>query len=182
MKNLIISLLLIGATETVNSQSDIIKTTEVKKVKKTTEKGIDYATKVKVTTEKSQRTKFNPNQKYELNQNRVESPVVIKKNIMVDNDVDANYDIKTSVKYYKYKGVRYSFFIDEDNLLITYKVNEKDITSTKAIKSINNNFYIVEGNDFNGVGYYNKNNNFVIEYKNKNSNKLEYAIFETFDL
>ncbi|MCG8184080.1 hypothetical protein [Tenacibaculum piscium] len=182
MKNLIVSLLLIGIVETVSSQSDIIKITEVKKAQKTTKKGVDYTTKVKVTTEKSQRTKFDPNQKHKLNQNRVESPVAIKKTIMVDNDLDPNYDAKTSVKYYKYKGIRYSFFIDENNLLITYKVNDKDITSTKAIKSINNNFYVVEGNDFNGVGYYDKDNNFVIEYKNKKSNKLEYAIFETFKL
>ncbi|WNW02588.1 hypothetical protein RRF68_03930 [Tenacibaculum sp. HL-MS23] len=182
MKNLIIGLLLVGVITTVNSQTEVVKTTKVEKSQKVGKDGVKYDTKVKVVTEKSQKTKFDPNQKNKLNQKTVDSPITISKTIMVDNDKDPFYDTKTKVIYFKYKDVKYDFLINQDDLLITYKLKDKNITSAKALKSINNNFYIVEGNDFNGVGYFNKHGDFIIEYKNKKSNKLEYAIFETFKM
>lgn len=182
MKNLIFSMLFMSSIIVVNAQSDVIKTTKVKKTPHITENGMAYNTKVKVVTEKSKRTKFNPNQKYDLNQNRVDSPVTVEKTIMIDNDTDPFYDTKTTVKFFKYKGKKYDFLFGEDNILITYKLKDKDITSAKAIKSINNNFYIIEGKDFNGTGYFNKYGDFVIEFINKKTKKVEYKLFETFKL
>ncbi len=182
MKNLIIGLLLVGVITTVNSQTEVVKTTKVEKSQKVDKNGVKYDTKVKVVTEKSQKAKFDPNQKNKLNQKIVDSPITVSKTIMVDNDKDPFYDTKTKVIYFKYKDVKYDFLINQNDLLITYKLDDKNITSAKALKSINNNFYIVEGNDFNGVGYFNNHGDFIIEYKNKKSDKLEYAIFETFKM
>ena len=182
MKNLILGLMSIGTIITMNAQTEVIKTTEVKKAKKVNEKGKSYSTKVKVVTKKEKETKFDPKQKHKLNQDIVESPITVDKTIMVDNDSDVFYDSKAKVKYFKYKGNKYDFLIDKNNLLITYKLDDKAITSARAIKSINNNFYIVEGKDFNGVGYFNKYGDFIIEYKNKESDKLEYTVFETFKM
>lgn len=182
MKKIIMGLLLTGSIASLNAQTEVIKTTEVKKAKKINEKGLVYDTKVKVVTKKEKQTKFNPNQKNKLNQDVVASPITVDKTIMVDNDSDIFYDSKAKVKYFKYKGNKYDFLIDKNNLLITYKLNNEDITSARAIKSINNNFYVVEGKDFNGVGYFNKYGDFIIEYKNQESNNLEQAIFETFKM
>lgn len=172
----------IGTIITMNAQTEVIKTTEVKKAKKVNEKGEVYNTKVKVVTQKEKEMKFDPKQKHKLNQDVVESPITVDKTIMVDNDSDAFYDTKTKVKYFKYKGNKYDFLIDKNNLLITYKLDDKDITSARAIKSMNNNFYIVEGKEFNGVGYFNKYGDFIIEYRNNESKKVEYAVFETFKM
>lgn len=182
MKNLIVGLLFIFGITVANAQTEVIKTTEVKKNQKVNENGVAYNTKVKVITKKEKTTKFDPNQKHQLNQDVVESPITVEKTIMVDNDGDSFYDSKAKIKYFKYKGNKYDFLINKNDLLITYKLDDKDITSARAIKSINNNFYIVEGTDFNGVGYFNKYNDFIVEYKNKESNKLEYAVFETFKM
>ncbi|CAM1366758.1 hypothetical protein [Tenacibaculum soleae] len=182
MKNLFIGLLLVGVITTVNSQTEVVKTTKVEKSQKVDKNGVKYNTKVKVVTEKSQKVKFNPNQKNKLNQKIVDSPITVTKNIMVDNDKDPFYDTKTKVTYFKYKQVKYDFLINQNDLLITYKLKDKDITSAKALKSINNNFYVVAGNDFNGVGYFNSQGDFIVEYKDKKSDKLEYATFETFKM
>lgn len=182
MKNLIVALLLTGGIITVNAQTEVIKTTEVKKAVKVNKKGEKYDTKVKVVTKKEKKTKFDPNQKHKLNQDVVDSPITVDKTIMVDNDSDTFYDSEAKVKYFKYKGNKYDFLIDQNDLLITYKLNDEDITSARAIKSMNNDFYVIEGKDFNGVGYFNKYGDFIIEYKNKESNKLEHAIFETFKM
>lgn len=182
MRNLILGLMSIGTIVTMNAQTEVIKTTEVKKAKKVNEKGEVYNTKVKVITKKEKETKFDPKQKHKLNQDVVESPIIVDKIIMVDNDSDAFYDTKTKVKYFKYKGNKYDFLIDKNDLLITYKLDDKDITSARAIKSMNNNFYIVEGKEFNGVGYFNKYGDFIIEYRNNESKKVEYAVFEIFKM
>ncbi|MDE0536980.1 hypothetical protein, partial [Tenacibaculum sp. L6] len=108
-----------------------------------------------------------------------ETPVAVEKTIMVDIDKDPFYDSKTKVNYFKYKGKQYGFLIDQKDLLITRKVNNEDVTSARAYRSINNDFYVVQGDEFNGVGYFNKYGDFIIEYRNKETNKLEYAIFET---
>lgn len=41
---------------------------------------------------------------------------------------------------------------------------------------------MVKGNNLMGKGYFNKQNNFIIEYKNKKSGKKEYATFKTFKM
>lgn len=179
MKNLIVGLLFIAGIMTVNAQTEVIKTTEVKKAKKVNEKGETYDTKVKVVTTKEKKVKFDPKQKHQLNQGVIETPVAVEKTIMVDNDKDPFYDSKTKVNYFKYKGEQYGFLIDQKDLLITRKVNNEDVTSARAYRSINNDFYVVQGDEFNGVGYFNKYGDFIIEYRNKETNKLEYAIFET---
>lgn len=182
MKNLILNILLIGTIAIVNAQTEVIKTSQVDKTPQVTENGVVYNTKVKVITEKTKETQFNPAQKHQLNQDRVPSPVTVEKTIMIDNDLDPFYDKKIKVKYFNYKGKKYSFFIDKNSLLVTYKINDADITATRAIKSRNNNYYIIKGNDFNGVGYFNKENDFVIEYYNETTDDTEIAVFENFKL
>lgn len=181
MKNVILGILSIASVSMLNAQSDIIKTSQTEKTTKINEDGVAYNTKVKVITEKKQRTQFEPSQKYQLNQDRANTPITVEKTIMIDNDIDPFYDKKIKVKYFKFNGKKYSFFIDQNSVLVTYKLNDKDITSTTAIKSKNNNFYIVKGADFNGVGYFNKHNDFVVEYYNAKTNTTEFAIFETFE-
>ncbi|TCP28400.1 hypothetical protein EV195_101576 [Tenacibaculum skagerrakense] len=183
MKKIILTTLLISVISFVNAQkTDVIESTEVVENPEVSEDGTLYSTKVKVITRKAQKNKFDPKQKHQLNQDRVASPVSVDKIIMIDNDMDPFYDKTTIIKYYKYKGRKYNFQVEKNNLLISYSTNSNTVNSAKAYKSRNNRFYIVTGNDFNGVGYFNSNNDFVLEYYDKLKGDTEYAIFESFKM
>lgn len=182
MKKITLSILFLGAIVTVNAQSDVMKTSEVKKTVRVNEKGEAYETKVKVITEKTQRTQFDPNQKHQLNQDRIETPVTVERTIMIDNDMDPFYDKKTEIQYFNHNGKKYDFFIDNDNVLITYRIDDKKVNSAKAYKSKNNRFYIITGDEFNGIGYFNKSNDFVVEYYDNVSNDVGYAVFESIEM
>lgn len=178
MKNLILTALLIGAITTVNAQTDILETKKVDRDIKVTENGTVYDTKVKVITKKTQNTVMNPEQKYQVNQDRIASPITVEKTIMIDNDLDPFYDKTVTMKYYKYKGKTYNFSTDDRGLILAYKSGNKVINSTRAYRTKSNRFYIVSGTEFNGVGYFDQNKNFVVEYFNKVTNNTEYVVFE----
>jgi hypothetical protein len=182
MKKLMLSILFIGAIGFINAQTEVIKTTEVKSQPEVTDNGVVYNTKVKVVTEKTKTNMFDPAQRHKLNQDLVTTPVAVTKTVMIDNDMDPFYDDKTKVRYFTYKGKKYGFYVDENrrDFLITYRLKSKDINSARAIMSNNKNYYIVSGADFNGIGYFDTNRNFVIEYFDEKSNTLEVAVFDTF--
>ncbi|MDY0779530.1 hypothetical protein [Tenacibaculum sp. IB213877] len=184
MKKLMFSILFLGSIALVNAQTEVIKTTEVKSKPEVTENGVVYNTKVKVVTEKTKNTMFDPAQKHKLNQDLVETPVAVTKTVMVDNDVDPFYDEKTKVVYYTLNGKKYGFYVDDNrkDFKISYTMNEKDINSARAMRSQNKNYYLVKGSEFNGVGYFDTNSNFVIEYYDEKSNTLEVAVFDTFKM
>ncbi|MFY7671302.1 hypothetical protein ACOSP6_09490 [Tenacibaculum sp. MEBiC06402] len=183
MKKIILTTFLISIISFTHAQkSDVVETTEIAENPEVNEDGELYSTKVKVITRKVQKNKFDPKQKHQLNQDRIASPISVEKVIMIDNDMDPFYDKTTRMKYYKLKGKKYSFQVDKNNLLISYKTNNSNYNSAKAYKSRNNRFYIVSGKDFNGVGYFNSKNDFVLEYYDKAKGDTEYAIFESFKM
>lgn len=177
MRNLILSLLVVAGTS-VYAQTDKMVTTKVKKETKVNSKGELYTTKVKVKTTKMKDTRMNPNQKHQLNQARVASPVTVTKTVMIDNDKDPFYDKATKLKYYKYKGKKYDFSANKNSLLISEIRNNKAVSTTTAVKSKYNNYYIIYGPEFNGIGYFNKDNDFVVEYYDKVVGDTEFAVFE----
>lgn len=182
MKNLMLTVLSIGFIGIMNAQTEVIKTTEVKKQPQVSENGVVYNTKVKVVTEKTKRTKFDPSQKHELNQDVVATPVAVTKTVMVDNDIDPFYDEKTKVAYYRFNNKKYGFHVDDNrkDFTISYNDKNKEISSARAFLSKNGNYYIVRGRDFNGIGYFNTGRNFVIEYLDERSNSLKVAVFDTY--
>lgn len=177
MKKLILSVFILTSF-VLNAQTDKVVTSTVKKDVKISEKGVPYATKVKVVTEKTEENKFDPAQKHQLNQDRIPSPVSVTKTVMIDNDKDPFYEKSVKIKYYTYKGRKYSFNVEDNSVLIHYNLDDNDIVSARAFKSRNNRFYIINGAEFNGVGYFNTEGDFVIEYYNKVTNDTEIAVFE----
>ncbi|TYP99321.1 hypothetical protein C7447_102643 [Tenacibaculum adriaticum] len=181
MRNLILSAIMLSGTM-LCAQTDKMVTTKVKKETNVSDNGVIYNTKVKVVTEKTKNTQFDPAQKHQLNQDRVASPVSVTKTVMIDNDMDPFYDKTTQIKYYNFKGKKYGFHVNKNSLLITYRVDNKDISSARAIKSKYNNYYVINGKDFNGVGYFNKDNDFVVEYYDQKTDDTEIAVFEDLKL
>ena len=182
MKNLIIATLMLSGTVLFAQQEDKMVTTKVKKEVKVNDKGQLYTNKVMVKTEKTKKMKWNPNQKHQLNQARIETPVTVNKVVMIDNDMDPFYDKSTKVKYYKFNDMKYNFLVNKNSLVISYEKDNKKYNSARAIKSRYNRHYIVNGDDFNGIGYFNKDNDFVIEYYDKETEDTNIAVFEDFKM
>lgn len=174
-KLLIVAFLLSGMI--AFAQNDEVKTT---KIKKTTEvkNGEVINTKVKVITEKKQEVKFAENQKHQLNQDRVMAPIAVTKTFMIDNDKDPFYDKVTKVKYYNMNDKKYAFQAEGNALNISYLENEKEVNIGKAVRSKYNNYYVISTKEMNGVGYFTKDNDFIIEYYDTEAQDTKVVMFE----
>ncbi|WP_452226917.1 hypothetical protein [Lacinutrix cladophorae] len=175
MKNLIYIFSLLVFTTTAYAQSnnpvDVIEETKVKTVK-VKEDGKLIEKKVKVNTVQKQEVKIDPKDRYDLNGNRMDTPIKVTKTVSVDNDKDANYETKTKVTYYKFDNADYAFIPDEKGFIVAVKNGDKDKAFGKARYSANNMSYIVTTDEYTGVGYFDKNKTFVIEYYDGESDGL----------
>lgn len=176
MRNLIaIALLLTGTF--VFAQNDKIVTTKTKKTS-VVKDGEVINKKVKIITEKTQKQKFDKSQKHQLNQDRVVAPIAITKIFMVDNDKDPFYDKVTKVKYYNMDNKKYAFQAEGNSLKISFFENDKEVNIGKAVRSQFNNYYVISAKNINGVGYFTKDNDFVMEYYDEKSDDTKFIIFE----
>jgi len=174
MKNLvyIFSLLMCAGIYAQNNNpvdvtdETIVKTVQVKEDGKIIEK------KVKVNTVQKQEVKIDPKDRYKLNGYRMDTPVKVTKTVMVDNDGDPQYDTKTKVTYYKFNEVDYAFVPDEKGFIVSVKKGDKRMPFGKARYSARNMSYIVTTDEYTGVGYFDKEKTFVIEYYDGESDGL----------
>jgi hypothetical protein len=159
------------------AQNDKIKTT---KTTKTTvvENGEVINKKVKVITEKTQKVKFDKTQKHQLNQDRVVAPIAVTKIFMIDNDKDPFYDKVTKVKYYNMDNKKFAFQAEGNSLKISFFEGEKEVNIGKAVRSQYNNYYVISSKEMNGVGYFTKDNDFVVEYYDAKKDDTKVLIFE----
>ena len=176
MKNLIyISAFLLCANLMVAQEKpkEAKEETEVKVVKikdgeKTTEK------KVKVVTRETGTVKLDAKDKNKVNQSRVNSVSKVEKMIMVDNDIDGDYDYLTKETSYKLGDKEYLFKPNNRGFDIAFNKNKsKFVTTETALSTNENGHYLVNGETYAGIGYFNKNGDFVIQYYNKESDTIE---------
>lgn len=159
VRNILLPTLLI-ATINVFAQEqniDIITTTKVEKAK-FLEKGDFVEKKIKITETRKQVVDTKPNQRYLLNQERLDTPIEVTKTILIDSDNDKKYDSKAIVTY--------SLKDDEvQNLSVTIDgnplVNSKEEINLMGQKK---DVYVLGDEDLAVFGYINENNTFVLEY------------------
>lgn len=174
MKNLIyiFSLLIgLGAYAQNNNPVDVTEETTVKTVKEKVN-GKIVEKKIKVKTLQTQEVKIDPKYRYDLNGKRMDTPIKVTKTIQVDKDNDVAYDTKTKVTYYKFKDKDYSFIPDEQGFVVSVKEGDKDVTFGTARYSAKNMSYIFTTDTYTGVGYFDENKTFVIEYFDGKSDGL----------
>ncbi|EDP97522.1 hypothetical protein U8527_04195 [Kordia algicida OT-1] len=176
MKKLIAAAFLLSGM-IVFAQNDKIVTTKVKK-QTVVKNGEKVDKKVKVITTKTQEVKFDKDQKHQLNQDRVPAPIAVTKVYMIDNDKDPFYDKVTKVKYYNMDNKKYAFSAEGNALNISYFENDKEVNVGKAVRSKFNNYYVISSKKMNGVGYFTKDNDFVIEYYSPTENDTKIMMFE----
>lgn len=117
--------------------------------------------KVMVRTTKEQIVKTDPAYKGTIDAPRVLPPKEVTKVIYIDNDYDPFYDSKTKIEYIKDDGVRYSFNPTNFGFNIIEVDTDKVLGTAKF--SIYSDIYLLDTENYNGIGYF-KNNKFVVEY------------------
>lgn len=146
------------------------KTVKVKKNGKTVEN------KVKVTTTKEQAVITTPKKNSTIDNNRVYPDVKVTKTISVDNDNDPFYDSEEKIVYYTNSDGKYAFSKNDKGFKI---VSSKQEDLGYAVKSVNNAYYILNLDNYSGVGYFNNEGNFVVEYYNAELDMLIEKEFKT---
>ena len=182
MKKLLYTIIFMsGAIAFAQNPVDHMETTQVKSetVKKD---GKTIETKVKVVTKKEQEVKTDPRQANQRDANQIIAPTKVTKEVLVDNDNDSSYESKSEITYYTYNNNKYGFKTDKNGFVMTTVEGEKEVVLGTAIRSSNNQFYIMNTPNYSGVGYYDENRNFVVEYYDENSNTLVTESFEEMKL
>ena len=176
MKNLIyaFSLLMVTGAYAQNKPVDKVEETEVKTIK-VEKDGKIVEKKVKVTTKKEQEVMTDPNYKGTIDAPRVFPKVKVTKTVSIDNDNDPFYDTKDTLVYYLKNDNNYAFKSNDKGFMM---FTEADKPYGMAIRSSNSQYYLLDMNEYSGVGYFDKKGNFVIEYYDKDTGMTIVEAFE----
>ncbi|WP_046756215.1 hypothetical protein [Kordia jejudonensis] len=176
MKKILAIALLFSGT-LMFAQTEKVVTSKTKKTT-TMKNGEMINTKVKVITEKTKQVKFDKSQRYQLNQDRVPAQTAVTKIYMIDNDKDPAYDEITKVKYYTINNKKYAFKLNDNDLDISFFENDQEVNVGRAVQSKYNDYYVINSKEMSGVGYYTKDNDFVMEYYDTDSNEVKVLVFD----
>lgn len=174
----IIVLLICGTTMAQEKPTELKEETEVKTV---TYKDGDTTKekKVKVVTRETSNVNLDKNDVDKINQNRISATKKIEKMIMIDDDADTEYDFLTKETYFLNSDKNYKFTPSDIGFDMAFdNENNKFVTIGKAWSTQNTGSYIIKGEIYNGIGYFNKEGNFIIEYYDEDLKKLNSVIFE----
>lgn len=128
--------------------------------------------KVKVTTTEEQGIIFDEKDKNKIDKDIIESPVKVKKTIEIDDDKDNSYDSKVEVGYYEFEGRRYHFKKMNNGFLVSTENKQNPNDFGNIIRYNKENHYLFRNADTIGIGYFNPQGNFVIEYYDKKTGEL----------
>lgn len=128
--------------------------------------------KVRVTTTEEQSIVFDEKDKNKKDKDIVESPVKVKKTIEIDDDKDNSYDSKVEVGFYEFEGKRYHFKKMNNGFLVSTENKQNPNDFGNIIRFNKENHYLFRNADTFGIGYFNPQGNFVIEYYDKKTGEL----------
>ena len=175
MKNVsfIIVLLISGTLLSQENPKEVKQETEVTTVKTNHGDNIP-AQSVKVVTKETSNIELGKN-----NEDRVKSGTKVEKEVYVDNDDNTGYNILTKETYYISDDGNYVFSPNKQGFgIISNPENDGSVESAKSWASTNNEYYIVEGESHSGIGRFNANGDFVVEYYNKDTQQVEVKIYK----
>lgn len=123
--------------------------------------------KIKVTTREEQDIEFAEKDKNKRDKDVVKSPVKVKKTIEIDNDRGNSYDSKTEIRYYEFNGKQYGFKKVDTGFSVLEKDHETPNNYGQLIKFNRENHYLFKNGNDTGIGYFNDDGSFTIEYYDK---------------
>lgn len=165
MKNLMILLVALVGTTVFGQKSPVDKKEETKTkiVKVKSEKDtIETRMQVKTTEEQEVRTVKDPN--HPINQDQVKTPKKIIRTTTFDLEDDPFYDKTHTEKYYTYDDKTYKFEPNSYGFAMKDEKSDSQDALGKARLTSVSRFYLIETDGHNGIGYFNENGTFVVEY------------------
>lgn len=172
MKNLLYAglFLISGALFAQEKPKNMSEETEVKTVKiNNGEKVVEN--KVKVTTRTEKKVELDKADAGQVNQDMVVRDKTVKKTIAIDNDNDPFYDSEIELVTYVNDGKEYSFVRNKNGFTVAMK--DSKMKYGNAMKStLDGRYYIFNNKDYSGIGYFDQDESFVVEYYDNNSNTL----------
>ena len=123
--------------------------------------------KIKVTTREEQNIEFDKKDDKKRDKDVVNSPVKVNKIIEIDNDKDNSFDSKTEVGYYEFEGKQYNFKKVNNGFSVLVENNEAPDNYGNIVKFKKENHYLFQNGNDNGIGYFNEDGSFTIEYYDK---------------
>ena len=180
MKNLVFvaALILSGTLFAQEKPKEVKKETEVKTVKTNNGEKI-ISKRVKVVTKETSDIKLDENDKNKIDQDRVKSTIKVEKDVYVDNDDNTGYNFLSKETYYISDDGSYAFSPNKMGFDINYSPeNETPIEIGKSWVSSNASYYIVDGETHSGIGHFNTNGDFVVEYYNKDTQQVEVKTYK----
>ena len=98
---------------------------------------------------------------------------------MIDNDADSKYDVLSKQTFYKLGDSGYRFSPNKKGFDIDFSSeNAKFKQVGNAWNTSSNQYYIVNESMYSGIGHFDANGNFVIEYYNKDLDVVEIKTYE----
>ncbi|PQV47745.1 hypothetical protein CLV33_10664 [Jejuia pallidilutea] len=170
-------LLIFGTTYAQKKPTEVKKETEVKTV--TYKNGKDTKEgKVKVISKETANVRLDANDANKVNQDRMPATKKVETTVMVDKDSDKAYDIITKDSYFVNMSNNYKFSPNNSGFDITHiSENHEFVSVGKAWNSYNPGTYIISGKEYDGIGYFDKDGNFIIEYYDESSNSIKSVTF-----
>lgn len=172
MKNLLyVGLFLIsGALFAQEKPKNMSEETEVRTVKINNGEEV-VENKVKVTTRTEKKVELDKADAGQVNQDMVIKNKTIKKTIEIDNDNDPFYDSEIELVTYVNDGEEYSFVRNTNGFIVS--MNDTNKTYGNAMRStLDGRYYIFNNKDYSGIGYFDNDGSFVVEYYDNDSNSL----------
>lgn len=168
MKNVIYTLIFLFVANVWAQQTpkNVSEESTVKTVKTNNGSGI-VEKKVKVTTREEQNIEFAEKDANKRDKDVVNSPVKVNKTIEIDNDFDNSFDSKTEVAYYEFEGQQYNFKKVNNGFSVLVENNETPNSFGNIVKFKRENHYLFQKGNDTGIGYFNEDGSFTIEYYDK---------------
>ncbi|MBP93931.1 hypothetical protein SAMN04487989_102348 [Bizionia echini] len=168
MKTLIyVGLFLISGTLFAQEKArDMSQETETKTI--TTDNGREVTQKkVKVTTTEKSEVKLSKADANKINQERIVEGAdkKVTQTIEIDNDMDPFYDSKIEHINYQKDGKNYKFVKTTNGFDVSFMKSGDEYG--RAIKNLESRKYEFKTADFSGVGYFDNEGNFVLDYYDK---------------
>ncbi|WP_405293002.1 hypothetical protein [Algibacter sp. Ld11] len=175
MKNYIYMfvLLICGTAMAQEKPKEIKQETFEKTVKYNNGEGI-IESKLRVISRETSNVELASDDKEKVNQDRVATTKKVETMVMVDDDLDPDFDLLSKETHFVSDNKSFKFSPIDGGFNIVFDNNDKEfVVVGKAWSTKNPGSYIVEGKTYNGIGYLNENGEFIVEYYNKDAKKIE---------
>lgn len=173
MKNLIyICLFLLTGNIWAQEKPKNVSEESTLKTVKTNNGSVIVEKKIKVTTREEQNVEFAIEDEDKRDKDVVNSPVKVKKTIEIDDDMDNSFESKTEIAYYEFEGKQYNFKKVNNGFSVLVEKNETPDNYGNIVKFKRENHYLFQNGNETGIGYFNEDGSFTIEYYDKDTRTI----------